>query len=83
MHVEDREMCWYPFDDDRDEPDESRGTALYRACRQGNLECVELLLDRGANAQASDDGGTTCVAISKMRGHQDVVKLLEERGVTT
>ncbi|KAH8731403.1 ankyrin repeat-containing domain protein [Phaeosphaeriaceae sp. PMI808] len=45
VNTEDREMWWYPFDDDRDEPDESQGTALYRACRQGRLGCVELLLD--------------------------------------
>lgn len=80
--IEDREMLGYPFDDDRDEPEESQGTALYRACRQGRLECVQLLLDRGADAQAKDDGGTSCMAVAKKRGHQAVAKMLEERGVT-
>jgi ankyrin repeat protein len=83
IDTEDRKMLgWYPFDEDKDEPYESEGTALYRACRQGHLECVKLLLDRGADAQAKDDGGTSCLSIAKKRGHQDVVKLLEERGVS-
>jgi ankyrin repeat protein len=79
VDIEDREMSWYPFNDD--EPYESTGTALYRACRQGQLECVKLLLDRGADAQAKDDGGMSCISVAKERGYQDVVKLLEERGV--
>ena len=82
VDTEDREMWWYPFDDDNDEPSESQGTALYRACRQGQLECVRLLLDRAADAQAKDDGGTSCIGIARKRGHQDIVELLEERGVT-
>jgi ankyrin repeat protein len=81
IDIEDRNMVGYPFDEDRDEPDESQGTALYRACRQGHLECVELLLDRGADAQAKDDGGTSCVEVAKKRGHEDVIGLLQERGV--
>lgn len=81
VDVEERDMYWYPFDNDRDEPSESRGTALYRACRQGHLDYIKLLLDRGANPQAKDDGGTSCMAIAKLRGHHDVVKLLQERGV--
>jgi hypothetical protein len=72
--LEDRDMCWYPFDDDRDEPYESQGTALYRACRQGHAECVVLLLARGADAQAKDDGGISCLGIAKKRKHQDVVR---------
>lgn len=80
IDIEDRDMLGYPFDEDRDEPEESQGTALYRACRQGQLECVKLLLDRGANPNAKDDGGTYCITIAKKRGHIDIVKSLEERG---
>ncbi|KAF2872291.1 ankyrin repeat-containing domain protein [Massariosphaeria phaeospora] len=78
VDVEDREMGGYPFDEERDEPEESRGTALYRACRQGHVECAKLLLDRGADARAKDDGGTSCLGIAKKRDHEDVVWLLEE-----
>lgn len=80
--VEERDMYWYPFDEERDEPESSEGTALYRACRQGRVECVKLLLDRGADAYAKDEGGVSCLEIARRRGHEDVVKLLEDRGVT-
>ena len=82
VHLEDRNMAWHSFDEDQDEPDESQGTALYRACRQGHIECVELLLARGADVQAKDAGGISCLNIAKERGHQDVVRLLENSGVT-
>jgi ankyrin repeat protein len=82
IDLEDRCMIGYPFDDDRDEPEESCDTALYRACRQGHFECVELLLGRGADLKTKDDRGTSCVNIAKKRGHQEVVELLEKRGVT-
>jgi ankyrin repeat protein len=55
IDLEDRCMIGYPFDDDRDEPEESCDTALYRACRQGHFECVELLLGRGADLKTKDD----------------------------
>jgi hypothetical protein len=80
VDTEDRSVQWYPFDGDEEDPYASEGTALYRACRQGHLECVRLLLDRGANFQAKDDGGTSPLAIAKKRGYQDIVKSLEERG---
>ena len=82
IDIEDRNMLDYAFDDDQDEPYESQGTALYRACRQGQVECVELLLDRGADASARDDGGTSCIKIAIKRDHEDVVNLLRERGVS-
>lgn len=83
VDTEDRGSAFSPFDEGEEEdPYKSEGTALYRACRQGHLECVRLLLDRGANAHSKDDGGTSCLAIAKKRGHQDIVKLLEEMGVT-
>lgn len=82
VDTEDRTVQWYPFDGDEENPYDSEGTALYRACRQGHLECVRLLLQRGANAQAKDDGGTSCLAVAKQRGYDAMVKLLEESGAT-
>jgi hypothetical protein len=79
INPEERDRSWAAFDD---EPYDSEATALYHACRQGKLECVKLLLDRGADAQARNGEGTSCVAVAKKRGHQDVVELLEARGVT-
>jgi len=41
-----------------------------------------LLLDRGADAHSKDEEGTSCLAIAKKRGHEEIVQLLEEKGVT-
>lgn len=82
VDTEDRTVQWYPFDSDEEDPYASEGTGLYGACRQGHLDCVRLLLGRGANVQAKDDGGTSCLAIAKQRGYQEIVKLLEEKGAT-
>lgn len=41
VDIEERQMqTWYSFDEDMDEPREAEGTALYRACRQGHVDCV-------------------------------------------
>ncbi|KAH7410380.1 ankyrin repeat-containing domain protein [Phaeosphaeria sp. MPI-PUGE-AT-0046c] len=82
VDTEDRAPQWYPFDGDEDNPYATEGTGLYRACRQGHLDCVRLLLDRGANAQAKDDSGTSCLAIAKERHHDDIVELLLHHGAT-
>jgi ankyrin repeat protein len=81
LNIEDRDMSWYPFDED--EPYESQGTALYRACRQGNVECVELLLERGADPLAKDLEGISCLDIARQRGHEYVVRLLEDSGLVS
>jgi hypothetical protein len=78
LNIEDRDMSWYVFDEDGDEPYESKGTALYRPCRQENLECVELLLERDADPLAKDLEGTSCLDIARQRGHEDVVQLSED-----
>jgi hypothetical protein len=83
VDTEDRGSAWSPFDEgEEDDPYKTEGTGLYRACRQGHLECARLLIERGANVQAKDDGGTSCLTIARQRGHQEIVKLLEENGVT-
>lgn len=82
VDTEDRAPQWYPFDDDEADPYANEGTGLYRACRQGHLDCVRLLLDRGANAQATDDSGTSCLTVAKERNHHEIVKLLLEHGAT-
>jgi ankyrin repeat protein len=80
--IDEVNMWWYAFDDDDDEPEDSAGSALYRACRQGHLECAQLLLDHGADPKAEDVGGVSCLEIAKDRGHEEIVKLLEAKGVT-
>jgi hypothetical protein len=86
INLEDRDRSWGTYDEDDEEDShdawDSCATALYRACKRGELDCIELLLDRGADAQAKNDEGLSCYSVAKKRGHQDVVKLLEEKGVT-
>lgn len=79
LNIEGRDMSWYPFNED--EPYESQGTALYRVCRYGNVECVELLLERGADPLAKDLEGTSCLDIARQRGQEYVVQLLEDSGL--
>lgn len=43
---------------------------------------LNFLLERGANPRAKDLTGTSCLEIAKRRGHEDVVRLLENRGWT-
>jgi ankyrin repeat protein len=78
LNIEDRDVSWYPLDEDGDEPYGLEATALYRACRHGHVECVELLLERGADPRAKNSEGTSCLDIARQRGHKDVVRLLEE-----
>lgn len=40
-------------------------TALFWAIEYGRLECFELLLESGANPNAQDEDGVTCLNIAK------------------
>lgn len=60
---------------------DSEGTAIYRACRAGKDEVVEFLLDQGADGRSTDKIGRSCLNVARARGHDKVVKLLEERGI--
>lgn len=57
------------------------GSLLMIAARMGDLEIVNLLLDYGANAEATDDRGSTSPIEASMRGHIAVVKSLLDRGL--
>jgi len=61
---------------------DTEGTALYHACKQGDEECVELLLERGANPLAEDLEGRSCLDIARQGGddHEYIVWLLENGG---
>jgi hypothetical protein len=81
INIKDRVMprCSFTWDNDGDNPYEASGTALYRACQQGHVECVESLLGRGADPLAKAIAGTSCLDIARQRGYEDVVRLLEDR----
>lgn len=55
-------------------------TALHAACRAGNLECVELLVQSGASLEARDSFGRTPLAYAVMYSHSEVAKVLVKRG---
>jgi ankyrin repeat protein len=61
----------------------SRKVQHYHACRQGNVECVELLLEWVADPLATDPAGVSCLEIARRRGHEEVVSLLEQHGLVS
>jgi ankyrin repeat protein len=59
---------------------ESKGTALVTACLEGREEVVKLSLKRGADPDAVDDGGRSCLGVAIKGGHGEIVEGLEEKG---
>eukprot|EP01065_Artemidia_motanka_P021144 TRINITY_DN2524_c3_g1_i1.p1 TRINITY_DN2524_c3_g1~~TRINITY_DN2524_c3_g1_i1.p1 ORF type:complete len:265 (+),score=79.91 TRINITY_DN2524_c3_g1_i1:62-796(+) len=52
------------------------------ACRQGDVDTLQRMLDEGAWANACDDGGRTALHIAAGKGNLDVVELLLSCGAT-
>lgn len=66
---------------DRSGNDETTGnTVLIYAVASGNPECVEMLLQAGAEVDAPDSLGRTPLMFAARHGHLDVVKVLLELG---
>ena len=55
-------------------------TPLHIAALWGDVEIVEVLLERGADPNVKDDNGQTPLHIAAQEGHVDVVRVLLERG---
>jgi len=55
-------------------------TPLIFAARQGCLECVRILADKGADLNAQDPDGISAVLSAAINGHYDVGIFLVERG---
>ena len=51
-------------------------TALHMTARSGNVECLALLLEAGADKDKADWEDRTALHLAALTGHQDVVKLL-------
>jgi ankyrin repeat protein len=55
-------------------------TPLLFAARQGCLECAQVLIDKGADANGVDPTGISAVLIAIINGHYDVAGYLLDRG---
>ena len=55
-------------------------TPLYLACRSGSIECVEILLNAGANANIKTTCLDTPLMCASEMGHVEIIKLLIEKG---
>jgi ankyrin repeat protein len=62
--------------------DRLQDTALTFAAKNGALECMKLLVSRGANTSARDAEGYTVLLASLSNGHTPLVKYLLTTGNT-
>ncbi len=67
----------FPFIDSQNKDIE---TALHHAVRAGHLDCVRLLLERGADKEICSAKHGRPLHIAAREGHRDIAKLLLERG---
>ena len=54
--------------------------ALLRAAANGNLDCVRLLLDSGADIKAVDGNLDNALILATSNRHKDIVELLLKHG---
>lgn len=62
------------------QPDNMGCTPLFYAVLSGNIDCVELLLDKGAQRDWQDVKGRTAAHFAALRGQLNSLKLLDSRG---
>lgn len=55
----------------------TKTTPLHRASASGSLRCVEILLTKGADAEACDATGRTPVDVGNTESVRDLIKVVE------
>jgi ankyrin repeat protein len=50
------------------------------ASQKGHVDVVKLLLEKGADVDASTDNGITALLVARKNGHADIAQLLEKAG---
>jgi len=55
-------------------------TALFRACKEGNLDLVTRLINKGVNINAKDEYGNTPLILASWRKNTKLTSLLIEKG---
>ncbi|CAA0829712.1 Ankyrin repeat family protein [Striga hermonthica] len=64
------------FDGNIDEPMEDGDTLLHLTCLYGHLNCVQFLLERGANLEAKDEDGAIPLHDACAGGYTEIAQLL-------
>lgn len=59
-----------------DSLDSHLSTPLHLAAYRGRADCVQYLLDHGADVEAVDENGTCALSWAAIKGHYDVIRLL-------
>jgi len=62
------------------QPDNLNCTPLFYSVLSGNIDCIEILLDRGAEKDWQDSKGRTAAHFAALKGQLSSLKLLNERG---
>jgi acyl-CoA-binding protein len=60
--------------------DETGQTALHLAADRGNFQCVQILLDHGADVHATDQEGISILQAAVIAGHFETCRLLLQKG---